>query len=126
MMINDCMSAVLAFLGLFFTFYEVELFYGELDWEDQDGTLTYKVEEEQYVERPGNTVLRVLTGITSVILAGLVIRHWYILLALNKAKHKLDFEETLRSSGMHLPMIIEVCYVLIHCPPGVNFVFETE
>ena len=64
--------------------------------------------------------------ITSGVLAVLVINHYKILLKYLKAKMKIDYEDTMRSSRLHIPLIIETAYVLIHCPPGMNMVFTFE
>ena len=39
MMINDYLALIMACLGVFFSFYEVELFYGDIDWETGSGGL---------------------------------------------------------------------------------------
>lgn len=125
MKLNDASSVFLGILGMSLAFYEHEIFFGKLNWStDDDGNNIYTVEEKQYEERPASTALRVFIMLSTLLLVYSVYNHYCILLELNKAKQKYDSYDTLRSVGLLWPMITEILYCSIHCPPGCNWVFK--
>jgi hypothetical protein len=128
MKINDVSSMILGLFGMSLAFYEHEIFFGKLNWdkEDEETGRPYTVEEEQYEERPASTALRLIIGLTTVLLVYTIYNHYRILLDLNKAKQKYDSYDSLRSVGLFWPMITEMSYCAIHCPPGCNWVFTFE
>jgi len=123
MKINDVIAMILGLLGLMLAIWEYERFMGKLDWDETQDPWTYEVEREQYQEEALNTGLRVIIGLSSVVLGVLVYNHYRIVLELYKTKQKVDSYDTLKSAGLLKPMIIEVIYCLIHTPPGVNTVY---
>ena len=87
MKVNDVFAMVFGLTGLILAFHEHELFYGQLEYDDSaSGEWDFEVEEEQYEERTINTILRIIIGITSLLLVGLIYNHYRLLLQLNKAK----------------------------------------
>ena len=46
MKVNDVIAMILGMLGLMLSFWEYELFYGELDWDETQSPWTYEVEKE--------------------------------------------------------------------------------
>jgi hypothetical protein len=127
--INDIISMILGIFGLVLAFFEVEEFYGELEWSDEkddNGDLIYTVVREQHEETSKITTMRVFIGISSGILAITIMNHYNILLKIYKLQQKAESTDTLKSSGLLWWMLAEVGFSLIHCPPGFNYVFEFE
>jgi hypothetical protein len=73
--------------GLALAYYDYELFYGQIDWNtDVASRWTYDVEREQYTEEPINIGLRLIVGLSSVVLCVLIVWHYKIKLKLYKVK----------------------------------------
>jgi len=79
MKINDIIAMIFGLTGLGLAFWEHEEFYGEIEF-DKTGSGEWGTEEErtQYEERTLNTILRIIVGITSVLLVGFVYNHYRI------------------------------------------------
>jgi hypothetical protein len=127
MKINDVTAMFLGLSSVLLAFFETEDFYGELHWTgdiDANGEQMFTVVKTQYQEKPFNTGMRLVIGLSSVVLVGLIYNHYRIMLELNKAKQKVDSYDTLRSTGMIWWMLLECAYCMVHTPPGLNFTFS--
>ncbi|CAG9314567.1 unnamed protein product [Blepharisma stoltei] len=125
--INDLLAMILGLFGVILEYEEYELFYGDVKLDtDSSGNSIFTGTDDQYVETTTITVLRIIIGISSFLLALTIFNHYRLRLHFYKAKQKVDSYDTLKSSGLLIPMICEMVYCMIFCPPGFNWVFTFE
>ena len=122
--INDTFSAVLAIIGIILAYFEYEDFYGISSSFDSSGNIV--VTGGIHQESSTNTAYRIAIGISSAVLCCTIINHYSIKIRFLKIKQKLDSHETLISSKMIWGLLLEMFICIIHCPPGVNWVFTFE
>ena len=125
MKINDTISSILAYAGIIMAYFEYEEFYGSIvNSNETDVALrTYK---DQYIETPLCRCLRIIIGISSLLLCISVSIHYILKLEFLKLKQKVDAKDNLFTTKLIWFMISEIIVCIVHCPSGCNWVFTFE
>jgi hypothetical protein len=89
------------------------------------------IEEDLFFKNDNqpDVTTRTLRGIGSLLVAAslmLLVRRYMYLLSLKKAEHKAKSFDSFYSSGLYKPFFFEVAINILHCPVGLDAVFEAE
>lgn len=125
MKINDTISSFLAYSGIIMAYFEYEEFYGYLE-NPNEPDLTLRTYKDQYIETALCRYLRIIIGISSVLLCISILIHYILKLKYLKLKQKIDKNDSLFSTKLIWFMICEIIVCIVHCPPGCNWVFTFE
>jgi hypothetical protein len=114
--VNDTVALVLGALGTLLAFYEAEDFYSK------DGG------KERNTSSAQGTSMRCLVMISSLFLAVCSARHYFFVYNITRERQtsSAGIGTNFKRSKYFRYMLIEVAYVLIHCPPGLDTTFKVE
>jgi hypothetical protein len=89
------------------------------------------VEEDLFFknDHQPDIITKTLRSIVSLLVAVnllLLVRRYMHLLNLRKAEYKAELLDSFYSSGLYKPFLLEVAINVLHCPVGLDAVFEVE
>ena len=124
MLVADSLAMMFGLAGTGLALYEYELFYDFSSTYITNGVLVSNGNTYLKTEPDKNFYIRIFISILTALLCLMIYYRYHLYLKIQQYRRNLDSFDTLKSSELHIPLLLEILVCIIHAPPRVNYAFQ--